>query len=250
MRARKWRRLSRAPMAPGQTQSPSFPSEAVGRRQAALYDVTFELRTGATVLDRVNSYFGFRSVTAESGHVLVTPSHVPEVRARPGLLAGEHPDATLRRRHPVRHPHDQGDGLQRRAQAPETRRPRFLYWADKMGFLVSSEMANAYLFDSGYVERFTREWMEAMARDTTMPHRHLGAHQRKLGVPDVRDARQQNHLKSSTRSHVRWMPRAWSSITRVGAHHMTDLFALHITRVPASSSMSAIRTWASRARAC
>jgi len=25
--------------------------------------------------------------------------------------------------------------------------PRFLYWADRMGFLVSGEMANAYLFD-------------------------------------------------------------------------------------------------------
>jgi beta-galactosidase/beta-glucuronidase len=75
--------------------------------------------------------------------------------------------------------------------------PRFLYWADKMGFLVSSEMANAYLFDSGYVERFTREWMEAMARDYNHPSIVIWVPiNESWGVPDVRDARQQNHLKS------------------------------------------------------
>src|SRR5579863_1595391 len=36
-----------------------------------LYDVTFELRQGSAVLDRVSSYFGFRSVSIANGRVLI-----------------------------------------------------------------------------------------------------------------------------------------------------------------------------------
>lgn len=47
--------------------------------------------------------------------------------------------------------------------------PRFYYWADRMGFLVWGEMANAYEFDSDYIERFTSEWTEAVKRDINHP---------------------------------------------------------------------------------
>lgn len=43
--------------------------------------------------------------------------------------------------------------------------PRFLYWADKLGFLVWGEMANAYAFSAAYAERFDQEWREAVRRD-------------------------------------------------------------------------------------
>ncbi len=60
--------------------------------------------------------------------------------------------------------------------------PRFLYWADRMGFLVSGEMANAYTYDEVYAARFTREWIEAVERDVNQPvGGHLGADQRELG---------------------------------------------------------------------
>ena len=47
--------------------------------------------------------------------------------------------------------------------------PRFYYWADRMGFLVWGEMANAYEFDADYIERFTSEWTEAVKRDINHP---------------------------------------------------------------------------------
>jgi beta-galactosidase/beta-glucuronidase len=47
--------------------------------------------------------------------------------------------------------------------------PIFLYWADKLGFLVWGEMANAYRFSNEYVERFDQEWMEAVRRDINHP---------------------------------------------------------------------------------
>ena len=47
--------------------------------------------------------------------------------------------------------------------------PRFLYHADRLGFLVWGEMANAYSFSSAYVERFDAEWREAVLRDINHP---------------------------------------------------------------------------------
>lgn len=40
--------------------------------------------------------------------------------------------------------------------------PMFYYWADKLGYLVWGEMANAYQFSPEYVDRFNQEWIESM----------------------------------------------------------------------------------------
>ncbi len=195
-----------------------------------LYDVAFELRSGATVLDRVNSYFGFRSVTAENGHVLVNghPTFLKFV-----LDQGYWPDSILTPpsddaiQYDIRMTKEMGFNGARKHQKLED--PRFLYWADKMGFLVSSEMANAYLFDSGYVERFTREWMEAMARDYNHPSIVIWVPiNESWGVPDLRDPRQQNHLKSLY-ALSRSLDATRLVIDNEGWEHtgMTDLFALH-----------------------
>ncbi|KAJ4989120.1 Beta-glucuronidase 1 [Stagonosporopsis vannaccii] len=47
--------------------------------------------------------------------------------------------------------------------------PIFHYWADRLGFLVWGEMANAYAFSPEYVERFDQEWREAVLRDINHP---------------------------------------------------------------------------------
>lgn len=47
--------------------------------------------------------------------------------------------------------------------------PLFLYWADRLGFMVWGEMANAYEFDAEYVERFNEEWVAAVKRDINHP---------------------------------------------------------------------------------
>ncbi|KAK7431643.1 hypothetical protein QQZ08_001861 [Neonectria magnoliae] len=40
--------------------------------------------------------------------------------------------------------------------------PVFYYWADRLGYLVWGEMANAYQFSDEYVDRFNAEWTEAV----------------------------------------------------------------------------------------
>lgn len=47
--------------------------------------------------------------------------------------------------------------------------PVFLYWADRLGYLVWGEIANAYEFSDEYVQRFNGEWMEAVRRDINRP---------------------------------------------------------------------------------
>jgi hypothetical protein len=47
--------------------------------------------------------------------------------------------------------------------------PRYLYWADVLGLLVWAEMPSAYRFTQQSVQRVTREWTAAIARDTSHP---------------------------------------------------------------------------------
>jgi beta-galactosidase/beta-glucuronidase len=47
--------------------------------------------------------------------------------------------------------------------------PRYLFWADQLGLLVWGEMPSAYRFTAESVERTSREWTEAIARDYSHP---------------------------------------------------------------------------------
>jgi len=199
-------------------------------RRPRLYAVTFELRSGATVLDRVSSYFGYRSATTENGRVMLNRD---PVFLKFVLDQGYWPESILTPpsdeaiQYDIRMTQAMGFNGARKHQKLED--PRYLYWADKMGFLVSSEMANAYLFDDGYVERFTREWMEAVERDYNHPSIIIWVPiNESWGVPDLSDPRQQNHLKSLY-TLTRSLDSTRLVIDNEGWQHteMTDLFALH-----------------------
>ena len=47
--------------------------------------------------------------------------------------------------------------------------PLFYYWADRLGFLVWGEMANAYEFGPDFVNRINSEWTGAVKRDINHP---------------------------------------------------------------------------------
>jgi hypothetical protein len=90
-------------------------------------------------------------------------------------------------------------------------------------------MANAYLFDDAYAERFTREWMSAVERDYNHPSIVIWVPvNESWGTPNLHDRRQQSHLKSLyTLTHTFDATRL--VIDNDGWEHtdMTDLFALH-----------------------
>jgi len=90
-------------------------------------------------------------------------------------------------------------------------------------------MANAQAYNEDYVARFTREWLEAVARDYNHPSIIIWAPiNESWGVPNLREPRQQFHLKA-----LYTLTRALDStrlvIDNEGWEHtdMTDLFAVH-----------------------
>lgn len=195
-----------------------------------LYDVIFELRRGDAVVDRVQSYFGFRSVSVENGRVHLNgrPIYLKMV-----LDQGYWPESTITPptddaiQYDIRLTKEMGFNGARKHQKLED--PRFLYWADRMGLLVSSEMANAYEFDDAYVDRFTREWIEAVERDYNHPSIILWVPiNESWGTPNLRDPKQQQHLRALyTLTHS--LDSTRPVIDNDGWEHtdMTDLFALH-----------------------
>lgn len=195
-----------------------------------LYDVTFELTKGNRVLDRAHSYFGFRSISTQDGKVLLNgePLYLKMV-----LDQGYWPESNLTPpsdeaiRYDIQMAKDMGFNGVRKHQKIED--PRFLYWADRMGLLVSAEMANAYMFDDESVGRLTREWLEHVNRDYNHPSIIIWVPiNESWGIPDVRDPRQQAHLKA-----MYMLTKSLDSrrlvIDNDGWEHTdcTDLFAVH-----------------------
>ncbi|OTB05942.1 glycoside hydrolase family 2 protein [Hypoxylon sp. CI-4A] len=76
--------------------------------------------------------------------------------------------------------------------------PVFLYWADKLGFLVWGEMANAYEFNEDYAERFSQEWLEAVKRDINHPSIITWTPvNESWAYPNLKDnINQRNHIRS------------------------------------------------------
>jgi beta-galactosidase/beta-glucuronidase len=195
-----------------------------------LYDVVYELKAGGTVIDRVSSYFGIRSVGVRQGRMTLNQD---ATYLRLVLDQGYWPDSLLTPpsdeaiQYDIRMTKEMGFNGARKHQKVED--PRFIYWADRMGFLVSSEMANAYTYDEDYAARFTREWIEAVERDVNNPSVVIWAPlNESWGTPDLSDARQQAHLKALY-ALTHSLDPSRLVIDNEGWEHtnQTDLFAIH-----------------------
>jgi len=108
-----------------------------------LYDVTFELVQADRAIDRVKSYLGFRSIGVRDGQVTLNGNRI---FLKMVLDQGYWPQSTLTPpsdeaiQFDIRMTKEMGFNGARKHQKLED--PRYLYWADRMGLLVSSEMAN------------------------------------------------------------------------------------------------------------
>jgi beta-galactosidase/beta-glucuronidase len=198
--------------------------------QPNLYDVRFELHDASGRVDGVDGYFGFRSITTQSGKVVLNgePIYLKTV-----LDQGYWPESNLTPpddeaiQADIRVAKELGFNGVRKHQKVED--PRYLYWADKMGLLVSGEMANAYLFDEEAVARMTREWIEVVNRDFNHPSIVIWVPvNESWGVPNLSNPRQQAHVKALyylTKS----LDNSRLVVDNDGWEHtdVTDLFAIH-----------------------
>ena len=161
-----------------------------------LIDVELVLldETGAA-LDTVKSYTALRSFTVQGDRLLLNGR--PYV-LRMVLDQGYWPDTGLTApnddalRRDVELTKAMGFNGARKHQKVED--PRYLYWADRLGLLVWSEMPSAYRFTKRAVERLTREWMEVLHRDISHPCIVAWVpFNESWGVPNLPDSKPERH---------------------------------------------------------
>lgn len=135
-----------------------------------LYQLTYRLYLGDRVLDTVNGYMGLRWVSIENGRVCLNgkPYYMKLVLDQgywpEGLLTAPSDEAL---RADIEWGKAFGFNGCRKHQKVED--PRFLYWADRLGYLVWGEMANAYCYSEDYATRILTEWLQVIARDYNHP---------------------------------------------------------------------------------
>jgi beta-galactosidase/beta-glucuronidase len=120
--------------------------------------------------DHVASYFGLRKVEARDGRFWLNGEPyiqrlVLDQGYFPGGLLTAGTDEQLRR--DIELAKAMGFNGARKHQKVED--PRWLYWADTLGFLVWSEMANFHQHSPESERRLIAEWREAVLRDRDHP---------------------------------------------------------------------------------
>jgi beta-galactosidase/beta-glucuronidase len=196
----------------------------------SLYRVKYELSRDEKTDDLVYSYLGFRTVGISHNRVTVNGAPVylkflldqgywPE-----SILTPPSEDAILRDIDLI-----QAMGFNGVRKHQKVEDPRFLYWADRRGLLVSGEMADAYEFTEQAARRFTTEWMAAIQRDYNHPSIVIwNAINESWGTPDLKQPRQQAYLRGLFQlTHTLDPDRL--AIDNEGWEHTgdTDLFAIH-----------------------
>lgn len=142
--------------------SPEYPN---------LFDVQLQLvKKDGTVSDQVESYFGFRKVHTENGMVYLNNKPYYQKLV---LDQGYWPDTLLTA--------PDGQALLADIQAAKemgfngcrkhqkTEDPRFLYFADKLGYLVWGECAAPAMYSGEAASRLMQEWTEIIQRDYNHP---------------------------------------------------------------------------------
>ncbi|HEV3102576.1 MAG TPA: glycoside hydrolase family 2 TIM barrel-domain containing protein [Candidatus Dormibacteraeota bacterium] len=121
-------------------------------------------------VDRVESYFGLRKIETKGGKLLLNGQ--PYVQRLvldqgyfPGGLMTAPSDADLRR--DIELAKAMGFNGARKHQKVED--PRWLYWADTLGFLVWAEMANFQEDSADARRRLEAEWTDVVLRDRGHP---------------------------------------------------------------------------------
>lgn len=169
-----------------------------------LFDVCFRLRAAdGTYTDKINSYFGFRKVHTDQGMVylnnrpyyqklVLDQGYWPE-----GLLTA--PDDEALKQDIIL---AKAMGFNGCRKHQKTEDPRFLYWADHLGYLVWGECAAAPVYTEKAVQRSVQEWMEIVKRDYNHPSIITWVPlNESWGVPYIQHSRTEQHY-SQTMYHL------------------------------------------------
>lgn len=136
-----------------------------------LYDLKLTLTSGNKTVDQMSSYFGLRSVTISGRKILINGQPVFQ---RLILDQGFYPDGlwTAPSDDELRKDIERSMacGFNGARLHQKVFEPRFLYWADKLGYLVWGESPNwGFQFKPEGYAAYTNEWLELLVRDRNHP---------------------------------------------------------------------------------
>lgn len=165
-----------------------------------LYDVNMWVEDGnGAETDRIASYFGMRKIHVENGRLYLNnqPYYhklvLDQGYWKEGLVTAPSDQAYV------------GDILKCKAMGfngcrkhEKVEDPRFLYWADRLGFLVWESMASFWSYTPQAASAFLKEWTDVIDRDYNHPCIVVwGMLNESWGVPRIYDNPQQQAFARS-----------------------------------------------------
>ena len=135
-----------------------------------LFDVHTELESDGQIRDSVDTYFGMRKIHVSEGKIYLNNRPYFQKLV---LDQGYWPDSLVTApsdeayREDIRRAKEMGfNGCRKHEKAED---PRFLYWADRMGFLVWESMGSFISYTHQAASAFVREWCGLIQRDYSHP---------------------------------------------------------------------------------
>lgn len=135
-----------------------------------LFDYVITIMEGEELLDRLEGYYGFREIKIQDGMTYLNnnPYYFKLVLDqgywKNGLLTAPRDEDFIK---DIELAKEMGFNGCRKHQKVED--PRFLYWADKLGFLVWGEVASAPVFTEKAVKNTQTQWFDIIERDYNHP---------------------------------------------------------------------------------
>jgi Glycosyl hydrolases family 2, sugar binding domain/Glycosyl hydrolases family 2, TIM barrel domain/Glycosyl hydrolases family 2 len=196
----------------------------------ALVDAEVTVLADDRAVDDVRSYLGFRSAGFADGMFLLNgrPLFLRLVLEQgywpDSLLAAPDADALRREVELVKELGFNGVRLHQKVEDP-----RFLYWCDRLGLLVWSEMPSAYSFSTIAIERLTREWLDVVRRDRSHPCVVTWVPlNESWGVHDVETVAAQQHYVSALYHLTKALDPSRPAVGNEGWEHTdSDIWGVH-----------------------
>lgn len=196
-----------------------------------LFDITLKIADkNENICDEVSSYFGFRKVHIENGMVYLNnkPYYQKLVLDQgywpDGLLTASSDDAFIK---DIELAKQMGFNGCRKHQKMED--ARFLYWADKLGYLVWGECAAPPMYQSESVYRLIHEWTEIIERDYNHPCIIVWVPiNESWGVPNIHCSETQQHFSQAMYHYIHSIDETRLVVSNDGWEMTkTDICAIH-----------------------
>jgi beta-galactosidase/beta-glucuronidase len=195
-----------------------------------LLDADVRLLDGEVLLDHVRSYIGYRSATVDDGAFLLNgrPCVVRAVLEQgfwpESHLAAPTSEALRREVELILELGFNGVRLHQKIEDP-----RFLYWCDRLGLLVWTELPSAFTYSPVTVQRLTQEWLEVLERDASHPCIVTWVVlNESWGVPHAADVKAQRDFAQALAALTRAVDPSRPVISNDGWEHVdSDILSIH-----------------------